>query len=179
MVFVCIVSYIYLPSFLNNAFVWIICFYIGECFRNNMEWIDNKKYLLSAIVLMLIGLSWQYSLGNHWYDTNMLSLTNFVSKICSIFVLFYVFKHIPKGKMFNYFTHYGKYSLIIYLVHAPAASIYRILLMRIGISDFFILSLLIIILAWCTSILVCYLSNKLFVVNVIFYPYRHLVRKFY
>lgn len=158
-----------LPYFLSGTFTWIICFILGSLFRENKKYLSNWVIFIMSVILIV---SWfcQWRWGENWYQTNVLTLYNFPSKIASVFIGFKLFLYKNDGPLFKYFKSYGPYSLIIYLVHAPAASIVRTLLIKVGISNYFVLLILIIALAWGISILACYLSRKLWIVNVFFYP---------
>jgi len=170
-------QFLNLPFFLNGTFTWAICFYLGKIIKNNLNIFNNKSFVICSSIIMFIALLWQYSLGREWFETNDLTLITFVSKICSIFFMFYIFMNIKHKKSFDYFMKYGKYSLIIYLVHAPVASSLRILLMKLGLSNYYVLLVTITALSWFISILVCYLSDKSKAINAIFFPYKYLEGK--
>lgn len=172
-----VISQLYqFPSFLNLAFAWTICFYLGSFLKDNLQYL-NKLVVILLVLLIIGSLVYQHSRGGMWYDTNGLSFVNFISKMFSIPVAFYLFKKSHRGKLFSYFTKFGKYSLIIYLVHAPTTSIVRILLIKVGLTNYFLLILLSVIFTWYLSVFVCYLSKNIKLVNIFFYPYKYLQLK--
>lgn len=170
-------QYIALPYVLSRTFTWTICFYIGFLIgKVHLESRSQKKFLIAFILIFLIGVIQQYLAGGDWYHTNLLLLGNCLTKITSIPIAFYLFSHLPKNNLFEYFTKYGKYSLIIYLVHAPATSIIRVLLLKLGLNNYYILVIGITVITWYVSLFVCWLSQKVSIIDIIFSPYKYLER---
>lgn len=169
-------QFLILPYFLKSTFTWVICFYIGVLLKLCLNKLHCLEFLI-FILLIVVSLVYQSSLGGNWFETNMLTITNLVSKLLSIPVFFYMFSTIKHGKVFNYFRKYGKYSIIIYLVHAPAASVFRALLLRFNIFDYFALLISCTLLTWFFCIFICYLSKKNSLIEMIFYPFKYIKRK--
>ncbi|GAN41593.1 hypothetical protein LC1981_0812 [Lacticaseibacillus paracasei NRIC 1981] len=107
-----------------------------------------------------------------WYDTNTLTISNSVSKILSIPVAFRVFYYAGRNKINNYFAKYGKYSLVIYMVHAPATSIFRVLLAKMHITNYFLLVILVIALSWMVSVMVIKMCKRSKAVAIVFFPLK-------
>jgi len=147
-------------SMISQIFSWIPCFYVGILIKNNMEILKKRNVFIISLILMLLGIYLQYLLRADWFNPNGMSLLTFFSKIMSIFVFFFLFANINRGKIFNYFKSYGRYSMVIYLVHVPIKSFFKMILFKLGINNYFIFLILLIILTWEASIFVCKLTDK-------------------
>lgn len=168
-------QFVNFPYFLAQTFTWTICFYMGYLINNIKIENRGKKILLIAfIVIFFIGIVQQYFAGGNWYSTNLLTKSNFLTKLTSIPLILYLFSRLPKNKLFKYFEKYGKYSLIIYLVHAPSTSIIRVILIKLGISNYFLLVFLITVITWYVCLFVCLLAKKFTIFNFLFSPYKYL-----
>jgi fucose 4-O-acetylase-like acetyltransferase len=163
-----------MPYIFRSTLTWVICFYVGYLLKNiTINW-ENKKILIILVVLLCIGCIYQYNGNTDWFHTNVLSLNNFITKIISIPIAFYYFNHKKNTTFFRYFKGLGKYSLIIYLVHAPVTSIIRVLLLRIGFTNYFVLILGISVITWFISLFVCWLSNRYTLIDAVFSPYKYI-----
>lgn len=167
-------QFVNLPYFLTQTFTWTICFYVGYLIKNIRLENKSNQIILAAFIIFLIGVLQQYFAGGDWYRTNLLTKNNLLTKISSIPLTFYLFSRLNKNRIFEYFEHYGKYSLIIYLVHAPSTSIIRAILIKLGISNYFILILLITIITWYVCVFVCLLTKKFPIIDCLFSPYKYL-----
>ena len=87
-----------------------------------------------------------------------------------------MFSRVKNGVITRYFIKYGRYSLIIYLVHAPVASIVRTLILKIGLPPYTLLVISTLVISWSISIFVIYLSGKFSWVNFVFYPDNYFKR---
>ncbi|MEX0380101.1 acyltransferase family protein [Leuconostoc sp. MS02] len=159
-----------LPYPIKSLFMWLGCFYIGYIFKKNPLIFDNKWVIIVCSLLFLGSIFWQSRQGGTWFNTDMMSQENFISKLTSIPIFFYLFSHVKNGVVARYFIKFGPYSLIIYLVHAPVASIVRILILKLGVPPYGLLVISTLVICWYISIFVIYLSRKLFLVHLIFYP---------
>lgn len=164
-----------LPFFLSGAFSWLIPFYLGKLIKNRLSIFYKTKTLYISIVLMILSMIIQYVFSTNWFNSNPMTLINFMPKIFITLVFTYFFINLKRNNTFyKYFEKLGPYSLIIYLVHAPLASILRTVYLKLGLSNYFILLLLTLISAWELSIFICYLSKRLKALQFIFYPYKFL-----
>lgn len=85
-----------------------------------------------------------------------------------------VYQIIPKNRFCNYFVKYGPISLPIYLIHAPVASVVRILLFKIGMNNLFVHIVIGVAFGWFISILLYRIASKLGILDFIFYPAKYL-----
>ncbi|MES5423690.1 acyltransferase family protein [Lacticaseibacillus paracasei] len=171
-IFLVIKQYVALPYFLAVSFTWLVCFECGRILKKYNWLYTSKKFFYFFSVLILISLIVQYRQGGMWYDTNTLTLSNSVSKILSIPVAFGVFYYAGRNKINNYFAKYGKYSLVIYMVHAPATSIFRVLLAKMHITNYFLLVILVIALSWMVSVMVIKMCKRSKAVAIVFFPLK-------
>lgn len=168
-------QFVTLPYYLAQTFTWTICFYMGYLIKNIK--IENKSkqiLLITFVIIFFVGIVQQYFAGGNWYRTNLLTKSNFLTKLTSIPLILYLFSRFPQNKFFEYFEKYGKYSLIIYLVHAPSTSIIRVILIKLGISNYFLLIFLITVITWYVCLFVCLLAKKFAIFDFLFSPYKYL-----
>lgn len=79
------------------------------------------------------------------------------------------------GKVFNYFSKYGQYSLIIYLIHAPAISVARVLMFKFLTPNVFIAVFTLFFVGWISSLIFVFLYKKFDVIKFIFSPLHFLI----
>ncbi|KRK75817.1 acetyl transferase [Companilactobacillus alimentarius DSM 20249] len=169
-----LVQLIDLPYFIYSAFSWLPCFYVGIIIGKNINILNSYVVFAVSLIITVLGLAVRIYLGGMWFRNNDMLLNTAIFKIGSIFLMFFLFYHFRNNKFFNYFEKYGKYSIIIYLVHLPFSSFFKIVLLRIGISNYFLFLFLLIFLSCSASIFICYLSGKMNVVNFFFHPDKYL-----
>lgn len=160
----------------KSLFMWVGSFYIGYILKEKPQILENKYMISACSVLFFCSVFWQGSQGGDWFNTDMMSLENIISKITSIPIFLYLFSRVKNGVITRYFINYGRYSLIIYLVHAPIASIVRTLILKIGLPPYTLLVISTLVISWGISIFVIYLSGKFSWVNFVFYPDNYFKR---
>lgn len=163
-----------MPYVLDSLCMWTISFYIGYILKENSHMLNSTWLFIFSLVVFSLGILWQVHYGNPWYDTNMMSQTDFIAKLASIPLFLYLFSHIKLGVVGQYFIKYGQYSLIIYLIHAPVASIGRVLLLKLGIQNYFVLIILTLIFSWSISLFTVFIARQVKLVDIIFNPYQYL-----
>lgn len=161
-----------LPPVFSRTFTWCITFYIGFLYKKYSQ-LSKRWITCLSVIILIVSLTIQYLNVVNWYETNNLTFVTFFSKIASIFIFFTIFRMLQDKIIGNYFTKYGPISLTIYVIHAPAASIFRVLLLKIGVSNIVIQIILGVIVVWYGCIFVDYLSNKFKPLDFIFYPNRY------
>ena len=167
-------SIIELPMFLHMLFTWTITFNLGRLMKKYRN-LFQVKWFMAMLAIMLVSWVVQSQLGvGNWYDTNGLTNVNFFSKMSSIPVFFYILSNLKKNRLNDFFRKYGSDSLIIYLVHAPTVSVMRALLVKIGINNYLVMIISVILLSWLISIFACYLAKKIKAIEFIFYPLRYI-----
>lgn len=58
------------------------------------------------------------------------------------------------------------------IAHAPAVFVIRVVFVKAGIADYFLMIVGVTLLAWLISVIACYLTKKIAVIELIFYPTR-------
>lgn len=159
-----------MPYILDSLMMWTSSFYLGYIFRQRPSLFDNQVTFGLSEILFIVGLLWQVHQGGQWFATDMMTATDVWAKIASIPVFLFLFQKNSGGKAADYLTRCGQYSLIIYLVHAPMASIVRVLLIRMGVKQYFVLVLMILIFAWGASLMVVYFTTKWRWLAIVFNP---------
>jgi len=167
-----VAQYIKLPYFIQITFNWIPCFYIGILLNKYEFLTKNKIIIIISSVLSITILIFQGYQHNGIFDANGMNMISFLPKLLCIIPIFYFFINIKRTTLYQYFSHWGRYSMIIYLVHAPAESVFRTILLKLGVSNYFILLIGTIFITWYFSILICYLSQKIKFLKMIFYPLK-------
>lgn len=81
------------------------------------------------------------------------------------------------NKVFKYFTKCREISLPIYLMHSPIASIIRIVLSKLGITQVIIQLVIGIIGAWFISIFVFQIVHRIKFLDFFLYPLRYVNKK--
>ncbi|RDF91130.1 acyltransferase [Lacticaseibacillus paracasei] len=170
MIFFALGEAVTLPYFIAITFKWCICLELGRLLKKYNRLFTSKKLFILFMLLFGISMLYQACQGGLWYATNVLSLGNVISKITSIPIMFSIFYHCRHNRANDYLAKYGKYSLVIYLVHDPATSVFRMLLLRLHFTNYFVLVTLVIILSWIASTLVCQLSKKIRPIKFLFFP---------
>lgn len=163
-----------MPYAFDRLFMWTISFYLGYFFKENPTILNRRGLFIFSLTIFALGLIWQFQHGDPWYDTNMMTRTDFIAKLASVPLFLYLFPHVKLGKVGKYFIKYGRHSLIIYLIHAPVASIVRVLLIKIGVQHYFLLVILTFIFAWLISVSAVYIAQKVKWIDIIFNPYQYL-----
>jgi len=89
--------------------------------------------------------------------------------------LFSFFLNIDEeSKLFKYFKQYGKYSLIIYMVHAPVLSAIRAIILKFTMPNVFVLMVVLLIIGWVSCLVVIWMNNRFRLINFIFNAYANV-----
>lgn len=157
-----------------SNFSWILCFYIGFQLKSEKVTISNK--ILFLLLILFCGSAFaQIRLDNLWYlKGDFFTATNCIAKLASVFILITLCKRVNSNKLVQYFSKYGKISLIIYLVHVPIISIIRSILVKVGISNIVLLVGLLLVISWYMSIFVSRIFNSVKPLDIVFYPKRYI-----
>lgn len=163
-----------LPYALTGVLMWTSSFYIGYVFKQRPTWLTHWLTVSLSGLLFVGGLAWQMHQGHDWFTTDMMTTTDVWAKLASVPLFLFLYQKNRGGLVSRYFTTYGRYSLIIYLVHAPMASIGRVLLLKLGINHYALLLVLLVAFAWGTSLMVIYGTRKWPLLNAVFNPVAYI-----
>lgn len=153
---------------------WLPCFYIGIILKRNTALLSKKATFYISSLITSFGLIWRFTQGENWFRNNDMSMETAIFKISSIFLFFVFFYAMENNSFFNYFDKYGKFSMVIYMVHLPFTSFFKIISMKVGIPNYFLFLFITISLSWLASIFICYLSRKFDIINFFFHPAKYL-----
>lgn len=162
--------------YIFNVFGWAVFFCLGLLFKKNLTWIKSKGILSASFVLSIFGylLMIKFVGLSHAYF-NDVSLVNFIPKVIFDILLFSFFLNInEESKLFKYFKQYGKYSLIIYMVHAPVLSAVRAIILKFTMPNVFVLMFFLLIIGWVSCLVVIWMNNRFRFVNFIFNAYANV-----
>lgn len=157
--------------FLQRTLVWAPLFYSGHLLK-------NKKLKINYLSILAIAF---YCLRAPLFKI-LNPLDEYVSQsnpqlwiIFSFLGIYIGFVFIPKikGKIEDAFSFIGKDSLVVYLVHAPAASVIRIVLFKLGINGLALHIVIGTVLSLTISLFAIYMMKKIRIVRCIFYPSRY------
>ncbi len=179
-VVICFLLGLFLPlGWINGTFIWGLPFYLGRVFRLHGKLLDQKWLLGLSLVVLVVSLFIQYNSMDNFYLTNGFTLKTTISKIASVIVFFYLFKHLSSGNtVFRKFSDYGLTSMTIYMVHGPVLSALRIILFRFGLTNVILQIILGLLITWFVSTIVMnWLSDHLKIVQFLLYP-RQILDKY-
>lgn len=157
-------------SFFDNA----IYFYLGSIIKGVIEVPRNKIRDSSILrnIMMIIG----YIIGAIIYyilqskiNNYMCAIINIIFAISGTLICFKIFKSINKLKIFDYIK---KYTFPIYLLHTIFAAGFRIFLIQLGISNYFIHFIIGLFASIIIPIIIAKICEKTKYLNFFFYPYR-------
>ena len=120
--------------------------------------------------MMFISLGLSHGLYNN------VSIINIIPKIISDIFMFSLFLNLREStKFFKYFEKYGRYSLIVYMVHAPVMSASRAIILKLIFPNMYVLAIIVMLIGWYASLAVIYLSNHFKTINFIFNAYNGII----
>lgn len=156
---------------------WMPFFFIGYILAKHPKYFNKSKVIFYGITFVVLECIFTTLTKEVTHYSNPKWWT--LMFIVSILFGFSIYSRTEgvKNKFIQYFSKYGKESLVIYLCHAPILSITRILLFKLGVTNIFIHIIIGLIVGWYGSIAVIWLSNKLKIVNFIFYPGKYITLK--
>lgn len=157
-------------SFLDNA----IYFYLGSIIKDVIEASRNKirdSSILRNIMMIIgyiIGAIIYYILQNK-INNYICAIINLIFAISGTLICFKIFKSINKLKIFDYIK---RYTFPIYLLHTIFAAGFRIILIQLGISNYFIHFIIGLFASIAIPIIIAKICEKTKYLNFFFYPYK-------
>ena len=163
--------------YILTTFGWAIFFCLGVVFKKNIKLIKNKYTLCGSLILTLLLICMMFiNLGLNHELYNNVSIINIIPKIISDIFMFSLFLNLREStKFFKYFEKYGRYSLIVYMVHAPVMSASRAIILKLIFPNMYILAIIVILIGWYASLATIYLSNHFKTINFIFNAYNGII----
>lgn len=153
---------------ISNALLWSPFFLLGYILREVQ--ISKRLALLSLIIYFIhipvfcMLFPQEYYLSGYW---------RIISVFC-VFMMFYFFEH-HRGFDYNFIEWCGLGSIVLYLVHAPVASVVRIALFKLGINSLWLQIAGQLSISIAVSLLVLWLANQNKFINFFFRPTKYLL----
>lgn len=129
---------------INSFFIWLswgLIYHLGELFGKYklFEIIKYKNLCIISLICIVIGIVSSHRII---FDLRViwLSYSKFFIGIGSSILLFLIFKICNVNNRF--LIYLGKYSMVIYLLHYPINGMIRTCLIKLGIINFSLLSLI-------------------------------------
>lgn len=161
--------------FIQSTLVWAPMFYFGKLLKGRrckityFSWITLIIYLIHVPIFRVMYPTVDYV---SQYNPQIWGVFSFIG-----IYLGFVFVPLLPSYLSNRLARLGLVTLVIYLVHAPAASIIRIILIKIGMTNLIVQIILGIILSLVVSLVSVYFTDKIRVLNFLFYPRKTWIRK--
>lgn len=139
-----------------------------------------RIYIISQLLSIVAYITCLIIIGVH-RDYNNPTLINIIPKIIVSFTSLMLCMILSENNaFFQYFDRYGKDSLVIYLVHAPAVSVACVLIFKFVTLPAFLTFILLVLVGWYSSIIIIWLSYRVPLIRLIFSPYKavcHFIKK--
>ncbi|MDM8304423.1 acyltransferase family protein [Limosilactobacillus vaginalis] len=162
-----------------NTFGWAVFFCLGMIFKQHEAMLKSKLLLYGSLALTVLSIVLMFlTLGVSHRYYNGVSLINIIPKaISDLFMISLCVNVSARTKFYSYFERYGKYSLIIYMVHAPLLSAARAIILKFGTFNELFLIIILILIGWYGSLAVVWLNNRYKPVRFVFNAYSTLHQK--
>lgn len=166
---------IFFPSpiyILQRTAVWGICFMIGAVFRSHLTLLGRKTLLSLLLLCVVYTLIW-IKFGNERISYTEPGLWGVIIPISSLIGLT-TYPVLSRLFLGNHFQFAGKYALEVYLYHSIVISVYRIVLVKLGIMSPFIHLIVGIPITWLATLGLSHISRKLKVFDFFMHPLDYL-----
>lgn len=160
--------------FLQRFLIWAPVFYFGKILGEIK--IDKRIFIPAVLFYLIYILIWIFTNFSERINYSQPSWWGLIIPV-SIILSFVFFQSVKENKVYDYFVKIGKFSLPIYLIHAPVASVVRIFLFKFGVNNLLVHLLIGILVAWFLTILLFTIAKNIKVIDFIFYPTKYLFQK--
>lgn len=155
---------------------YLVYFYFGAILIDRIkESYKNKNVLINAIFFVLLGLTYCYILQNKIIENSIIAIFKFSLAIWGIVINVRIFKNsVETIKKYKVINKISKYTFPIYLMHTIFSAGIRIVLLKIGINNFYIQFIFGFIFGIICPIIVANILENLKYGNIILYPIKTL-----
>ncbi|MCH4102299.1 MAG: hypothetical protein LKF17_06665 [Pediococcus acidilactici] len=158
--------------FIQRVLTWAPVFVLGLKLRNIN--LSKKIALVSFLFYIAYLIYWEFTNSTTQISYNHPGVWGIIFPF-TIIAAFSFFSRIRENNaFFNYFVKYGKISLSIYMLHEPIASVVRIVMLKVGITNFYIQWFVGIIFAWYLSIIIYNLMHRISFLDFFLYPLKYI-----
>lgn len=157
---------------IQRVLTWSPVFVLGLKLRNAS--LSKNVAVISCLFYILYLIYWKMTNSTTQISYNQPGIWGIIFPFTVImaFAVFSIMK--DNNVFFDYFVKYGKISLSIYMLHEPIASVVRIAMFKVGITNFYIQWLVGIIFAWYLSIIIYNLMHRISFLDFFLYPLKYL-----
>lgn len=157
---------------IQRVLTWSPVFVLGLKLRNAS--LSKNVAVISCLFYILYLIYWKMTNSTTQISYNQPGIWGIIFPFTVImaFAVFSIMK--DNNVFFDYFVKYGKISLSIYMLHEPIASVVRIAMFKVGITNFYIQWLVGIIFAWYLSIIIYNLMHRISFLDFFLYSLKYL-----
>ena len=156
--------------FIDSILNYAIYFYFGF-FINDLKETSISKDIVYTILHLTLGVVY------YKYNNALLNVINetirILFAICGIIICFNIFKKVNKFKILDI---YKKYTLQIFLLHTICAAFIRVILLKIGVRNYWIHLTFGILASIYITVIISKICEKTMYLNFFFYPIKTLKR---
>lgn len=154
--------------FIDAIMSYSIYFYFGT-FINEKSKFEKKKNISINIfcIIIYIIMSIIYYRHNKYITSFYINLMNIIFAISGIYICINIFRTIEPSKFLDTFKNY---TFQIYLTHTIFAAGIRIVLLKIGITNYFIQFSIGLIVSIYVPVIMSIISKKIMYTEIFFYP---------
>jgi len=166
------------PFFIQRTFIWALFFYYGKLLHSHSKLLVSKVLLMLAMsvaVIFMVLRVYRPATTDMGVDYSNLGLLSTFVSLAMVFIAFKLFSSVSKNtSVFKYFDKLGPFTLTIYLIHVPFESVFRIVLLHLGISSLWLQIILGVVVSWYFALGCQYIINKITWLDFLFYPSRYI-----
>jgi len=166
------------PFFIQRTVIWALFFYCGKLLHLYSKLLASKTLLMIATVVVVIFMSfriYQPATTDMGIDYSNLGLYQTLVSLAIVLIAFKLFSSMSTStSVFDYFDKIGPITLTIYLIHVPFESVFRIVLLHLGLSTLWLQIILGVVISWYFSLACQYVINKITWLDFLFYPARYI-----
>lgn len=155
---------------IDSVLKWGIYFYFGSVFSKKEKEI-NKINCLTIIIHTIIYNIVALFVYEIEYNCNefLIEIIRVLLAINGIIIFINIFKMIKKCKILDTFKNY---TFQIYLMHTIFGAGIRIVLLKIGITNYIVNLIIGLAISIYVPVLISIISNKIVYTNIVFYPIK-------
>lgn len=156
--------------FIDSVMSYALYFYLGVFINENSKFEKKKCTLINIFsIIIYIIMSIIYYRHKMLCSKVLTGLINIVFAISGILICINIFRMINSPKILNTFK---KYTFQIYLTHTIFAAGIRIVLLKLGVTNYFIQFIIGLIGGIYVPVIMSIISDKIKYTNIFFYPVK-------
>lgn len=153
--------------FIDSIMEYGIYFYIGAFIKEKNT--KNNKLLISILAITYICFSLLFYILSNNLSKHIVDIFKLLFAISGILICISIFRYIKNSKVLDTFK---KYTFQIYLTHTIFAAGVRILLLKLGVRNYYIHFCIGLLVSIYIPVFISIISDKILYTNIFFYPIR-------